>query len=163
MKYILFFFISLVSINCYLSILPKQTREIIPPDANKIILSFDMPADSLFLLVNDFLMYQNYRILTSNQELAYIYTDGKYVGQSLNMRLNIQITGNGENSKLNCKAEWILDPTVDEAPAWRESTMLLGGFFRLSYEKMVLDLQKLPYKEIQFVKDQFIVSYPVRQ
>jgi hypothetical protein len=153
MKYILFLFLSIFSLNCYSSVLTKETRKIIPPDAHKVILTFDMPKDSLFLLISDFLSNNNFRIYNYDKEIGFINTDSKYIDRDMNLRLNMMISNNGEHSKLSCKAEWNLESTNENDRIWRKADVSLGTFWKQGYERMVLEIQKLPYKEIQYIRE----------
>lgn len=154
MKYIFLFLSALVFAGCfYNSILSKETRNKIPSDANQVILSFDISKDSVFVLVSNLLLDETYRIYNSDRQIAFINTDSKYIRNSMNMRLNIRISGTDKTSKLFSNAEWMLDDSSEGARRWYQSSMQLGGYFTYAYENMVLTMEKLPYKEIQFVKN----------
>ena len=152
-KYILILLLSLFSLNCYLSVLPKETKKIIPPDANKVILTFDMPKDSLFLLISEFLSNNNYRIYNFDKDIGFINTDSHFISMNMNLRLYMMISPNGEHSKLSCKGEWNLESTNEQNRIWRAADASLGTFWKRGYENMVLEIQKLPYKEIQYIRE----------
>lgn len=153
MRYI-FLFVSLLSINCYYSDLPKEKLKTVPKDANKIILVFDMPKDSLFILVSDFLTNNNYRIYSHDKEVGFINTDSKSIPHNMNLRLNLMISQKGEHSELSCKGEWNLaESTNEQDKIWRKADMSKGTFWKIGYENMVIDMGKLPYKEIHYVKE----------
>lgn len=154
MKYLFLLLFSLISVNCNFSILPKTTQAKIPPDANKVILTFDMPEDSLFHFITDFILKENYRINSYDKEIGFFNTDSKSIGSGMNLRLNMKITKNGEGTDLSFKGEWIMDSTSDQNPVWRQAARTWEPFSKLAYERMVIEIQKLPYKYIQYIKEE---------
>lgn len=105
MKYIFLILSAIAFTNCtFQSILPVETRDKIPKDADQIILSFDISRDSVFTLVTNLLLDENYRIYNSDKQIAYINTDGKYIDKDMTMRLNIKISEKSSSSELICKA-----------------------------------------------------------
>lgn len=149
---IILLFILLVGCQA-ISTLPKNIRSEIPDGANKVIVSFDMSKDSLFLYVSEFLANENFRIYNLNKEIGFINTDGKRYGSEMEIRLNIVISENGNNSKLSCISEFNLSDSSGEFKEnkWWQSNISLGGYFTLCFDKMVLLLQKLHYTDIQYL------------
>ncbi|GAB6282768.1 MAG: hypothetical protein STSR0008_15170 [Ignavibacterium sp.] len=154
MKYIFLLLSAFVFSNCtYHSLLPQETLDKIPKEADQVILSFDIPKDSLFTIVTNFLLDENYRIYNSDKQIAYISTDWKFIDDEMIIRLNIKISEKSNISELSCKAEWTLNSSSEENPKWYQAKKQLGGYFDRAFEEMVLSLEKLPYKEIKFVKN----------
>lgn len=155
MKYTFLLLSTLFFAGCfYSSMIPKETRRKIPSDANQVILTFDIPKDSVFVIVSNLLLDENYRIYNSDRQIAYINTDSKYMEKDITTRLNIKISGEAKSSEVICNSEWMSNSqSAVEGPRWYQSSMNLGGYFTYSYENMVLIMEKLPYKEIKFVKN----------
>lgn len=154
MKFVFLLISTMFFAGCfYNSLLPKKTRNKIPPDANQVILTFDISKDSVFVLVSNLLFDEKYRIYNSDRQIAYINTDGRYTRNNMSMRLNIKISGTDKTSKLYGNAEWMLDDSSEGGRKWYQSSMELGGYFTFAYENMILTMEKLPYREIQFSKD----------
>ncbi len=142
---------SVVFMKCsYESILPKETQDLIPSDANKVVLSTEIPDDSLYILVSKLLVNNNFRIVNSDKEIGYINTDGKHLGDGIIMRLNIQIGKDGELSKLVSTADWAVDLISfgNSQSIWKQASKEDIDKSNFVYDKMVLLIQEIPHKEI---------------
>lgn len=148
--------ISFVFVQCsYKSILSKETQALIPPNANKVIISTEIPNDSLFILVSHLLVNNNFRIFNSDKEIGYINTDGKFVGEATMMRLNIKIIKDGELSKLISTADWAVDliSSGNSQSAWKQASKEDEYYSNFVFDKMVLFIQEIPHTEIQYIKE----------
>ena len=152
MKLAVIIVLIIITESCTPHLLSKETRQLIPKDANKVIMQFDMSTDSLYLFISEFLVNENFRIYNSSKEIGFINTDGKRFNSGMIIRLNITTTKNGNHSQLNCISEFVLISTENQKEIWFQGNMDLGGPFTLCYETMVMLLQKLPSTEIQYVK-----------
>lgn len=152
MKLAVIIVLIIITESCTPHLLSKETRQLIPKDANKVIMQFDMSTDSLYLFISEFLVNENFRIYNSSKEIGFINTDGKRFNSGMIIRLNITTTKNGNHSQLNCISEFVLISTENQKEIWFQGNMDLGGHFTLCYETMVMLLQKLPSTEIQYVK-----------
>lgn len=136
-----------------LSRLPKEVSSHIPKEANTVVMNFNMPKDSLFIFVSEFLSKENFRIFNLNKEVGFINTDGKQYSAGMLIRLNIQISQDNDQSKLLCTSEFLLPNTNDEDKyKWWKGNFSYGGYFTLCFDEMVLLLQKLPYQEVQYLR-----------
>ena len=152
MKLAVIIVLIIITESCTPHLLSKETRQLIPKDANKVIMQFDMSTDSLYLFISEFLVNENFRIYNSSKEIGFINTDGKRFNSGMIIRLNITTTKNGNHSQLNCISEFVLISTENQKEIWFQGNMDLGGHFTLCYETMVMLLQKLPSTEIHYVK-----------
>ena len=153
MKIILINIFLILLISCKpMSLLPKEVKSQLPKGANTVLMNFDMSKDSLFLYVSEFLSNENFRMYNLNKEIGFINTDGKKYGSGMLIRLNIQISADDNKSKLLCMAEFSLTDTNEEdKDKWWRGNYSYGGHFTLCFDRMVLLLQKLSYKEVQYI------------
>ena len=154
MKKFIIVLVLFIFIGCTpLSRLSKEVRSQIPKEANTLVMNFDLPNDSLFIYVSEFLSTENFRIHSLNKEVGFINTDGKQYRPEMLIRLNIQISTDNNKSKLFCTSEFSLRNTNDEdKDKWWRGNYSYGGYFTLCFDNMVLLLQKLPYKEVQYIR-----------
>ena len=56
MKLAIIIVLIFITESCTPHLLSKEARQLIPKDANKVIMQFDMSTDSLYLFVSEFLV-----------------------------------------------------------------------------------------------------------
>jgi hypothetical protein len=139
----------------YKSILPQKTQALIPSDANKVILLSEIASDSLYNLVFDVLFKKGFRILYSDRQLGYLYTDGKLIKETILMRMDIKVSEEKGLAKLVGSADWSVAPITysDTKPLWKKASKSGDGVPDFVYDNMVLILEEIPHKEIYFVKE----------
>lgn len=139
----------------YQSILPQRTQNLIPANANKVVLLSEIPGDSLYNLAFDVLFKNNFRILYSDKQLGYFNTDGKNIKDNIFMRMDIKISDDNGLSKLEGSADWSVDSNIysEIKTVWKKASKSGDGVPDFVYDTMVVILDEIPHKEIYFVKE----------
>ena len=153
---ILIFALAFLFIKCsYESILPKHTQQLIPSNANKVILLSELQPDSLLDFMIDYLTDNNFRITNYDKQFGIINTDGKYIDNGAMLKLNLKIIKKDDSSELVSYGDWMPGNRSVESPVedWKQASKGEYNLSDYAYDKMVLILQNIPYKEIHFVKD----------
>ena len=70
MKLAIIIVLIFITESCTPHLLSKEARQLIPKDANKVIMQFDMSTDSLYLFVSEFLVNEYFRIYNSDREIV---------------------------------------------------------------------------------------------